>query len=75
MPDFFAKYHDADSGGFLIRACAEGSAVDFQKAGGGLVKMDLDFKDLIFAADGPSRPLHFADELHRKAARRRRRSL
>lgn len=51
MPDFFEKYHDVDQGGYLIRACAEGTSTDFRRAGIGMLKMELDIRDLIFAAD------------------------
>ena len=52
MPDFFVKYHAADTDGLLLSVCAEGTPIDFQKAGGGLVaKMPLNLKDLVVAAD------------------------
>jgi hypothetical protein len=51
MPDFFEKYHDVDQGGYLIRARAEGTSIDFKRAGIGMIKMDLDVRDLIFSAD------------------------
>ena len=52
MPNFFVKYHEEDTDGLLLSVCAEGTPIDFQRAGIGLVsKMPLSFKDMVVAAD------------------------